>query len=72
MADSPTLVTVRDRVFVGHASARAVCVDADSFGSGAYLIVDELGENDIRDVVTDRIQLAHRECCVPKCRQPFN
>jgi hypothetical protein len=57
MADSPTLVTAHDRVLVGHAPARTIRIDADPFGQGMYLIVEEIGENDVRDMVTDGIQL---------------
>ncbi len=61
VADSPAALVAGEPVFVGHASARAVLVDGDSFGSGVCLVVCVLGEDDVRDVMAYGVCLAQRE-----------
>src|SRR5262245_2502685 len=61
MVDSPAVAVGHDHVVVDDASAGPVGHDPDAFRPGVYPAVTVLGENQVRDVVADRVGVADSE-----------
>src|SRR5262249_46053138 len=67
---SPALIRPYDGVLIGDASARTVGVDADALGPGVHSTVGLLAQDDIRDVVADRVPVAEGAAGVGAGRHP--
>ena len=65
--DPPANLYTLDDIFVDECPTRAIRPNADRFGKDSHIVVVHLGDDDVRDVMPERVAVSECERGIDDC-----